>query len=121
MDLKKTYTLLHSKGNHKQNEKITLQTGENICKWCNQQGLKFQNMQTAQAVQQQKDNPKSVRIMGFPGSGVVKNPPEDFSCKMSVGVLKFAFLKINFIEVQFIYSVLISVVQQSDSVIYTCI
>ena len=34
-----TYKLLHSKGNHKQNEKITYRTGENICKWWDQQGL----------------------------------------------------------------------------------
>ena len=27
-----TYKLLHSKGNHKQNEKKTLRLGENICK-----------------------------------------------------------------------------------------
>ena len=69
--------------------------GENICKWCNQQGLKFQNVQTAQAIQQQKDNPKSVRIMGFPGSGMVKNPPWGFLMQdIWVGVLKFALLKI---------------------------
>ena len=37
----KTYRLLQSKGNHKQNEKTTYRMGENICKWCNQQGLKF--------------------------------------------------------------------------------
>ena len=99
---------MHSKGNHKPNKKITLQMGENICKWCNQQGLKFQNVQTAQAIQQQKDNPKSVRIMGFPGSGMVKNPPWGFLMQdIWVGVLKFALLKIYFIEVQLIYNVLI--------------
>lgn len=31
--------LLHSKGNHQQNEKITYGTGENICKWCCRQGV----------------------------------------------------------------------------------
>ena len=36
-----TYKLLHSKGNHNQNEKTTYRMGENICKWCNEQGLKF--------------------------------------------------------------------------------
>ena len=41
------YKLLHSKGNHKQNEKTTYRLGENICKWCNRQGLYFQNIQTA--------------------------------------------------------------------------
>ena len=34
-----TYKLLHSKGNHKPNEKTTYELGENICKWCNQQRL----------------------------------------------------------------------------------
>ena len=96
--------------------------GENICKWCNQQRLNFQNMQTAQAIQQQKDNPKSVRIMGFPGSGMLKNSPRGFLMQdVWVRVLKFAFLKMYFIEVRLIYNVLISVVQQSDSVIHTCI
>jgi len=36
---KQTYKLLHSKGNHKQNEKTTYGLRENICKWCNRQGL----------------------------------------------------------------------------------
>ena len=31
--------------------------GENICKWCYRQGLNLQNIQTAYAIQQQKDNP----------------------------------------------------------------
>ena len=35
----KTWRLLHSKGNHKQNEKTTLRMGENICKWSNDKGL----------------------------------------------------------------------------------
>ena len=34
-----TYKLLHSKGNHKQNEKTAYGLGENICKWCDPQGL----------------------------------------------------------------------------------
>ena len=38
---------MHSKGNHKQNEKTDYRIGENICKWCNQQGINFQIMQTA--------------------------------------------------------------------------
>ena len=42
-----TYKLLCSKGNHKQNGKITYRLGENICKWCDCQGLNFQNMQAA--------------------------------------------------------------------------
>ena len=31
-----TYKLLHSKRNHKQNEKTTYRMGENICKQCDQ-------------------------------------------------------------------------------------
>ena len=50
-----TYKLLYSKGNHIQNEKITYRLGENICKWCDQQGLNFQNIQTAHTTQQQKN------------------------------------------------------------------
>ena len=38
-DLIRTYKLLHSKGNHKQNEKTTCRMGENSCKRYNQQGL----------------------------------------------------------------------------------
>ena len=46
-----TYKLLHSKGNHKQNEKTIYRLGENICKWCDWQGLNFQNIQTAHITQ----------------------------------------------------------------------
>ena len=46
--------LLHSKGNHKQNEKTTYRMGENICKQCDWQGLNFQNIQTAHTIQQQQ-------------------------------------------------------------------
>ena len=45
-----TYKLLHSKGNHKQKEKA-YGLGENICKPCDQQGLNFQNIQTAHTSQ----------------------------------------------------------------------
>ena len=41
------YKLLHSKGNHKQNKKTTYRMGENTGKVCNQQGINFQNTQTA--------------------------------------------------------------------------
>ena len=34
-----TYKLLHSKGNHEQNEKTTHKMGENIPKWSEQQGI----------------------------------------------------------------------------------
>ena len=46
-----TSKLLHSKGNHKQNEKTTYGIGEYICKWCDKQGLNFQNIQTAHTTQ----------------------------------------------------------------------
>ena len=34
-----TYKLLHSKGNEKTEKKKVKRLGENICKWCDQQGL----------------------------------------------------------------------------------
>ena len=46
-----TYMLLHSKGNHKQNEKTSYGLGGNIYKSCDQQGLNFQNKQTAPTIQ----------------------------------------------------------------------
>ena len=51
-----TYNLLHSKGNHKQNEKTTYGMGENIGKQCDNQGLNFQNRPTAHTTQQQQTN-----------------------------------------------------------------
>ena len=44
-----TYKLLHCKGSHKQNKTYGL--GGHICKWYNQQGLNFQNIQTADTTQ----------------------------------------------------------------------
>ena len=41
--------LLHSKGDHKHNEKTTHILGENICKLCDLQGISLQNLQTAPA------------------------------------------------------------------------
>ena len=49
-----TSKLLHSKGNHKQDEKTTLRTGENICKRINRQRINLQNIQKAHAAQYQK-------------------------------------------------------------------
>ena len=46
---------MHSKGNHKQNEKRTYRMGENVCKWCNQQGINLQNLKTAHVAQYQKN------------------------------------------------------------------
>ena len=47
--------VLHSKGNHGQNEKTIYRMGENICKWCHPQGLNFQNIQTAHTTQLKKN------------------------------------------------------------------
>ena len=58
-----TYRLLYSKGNHKQNEKTTYALGENICKWCDWQGLNFQNIQIAHTTQKQQQK-KLNRKMG---------------------------------------------------------
>ena len=44
-------SFLHSKGNHKQNEKTTYGLEENTCKQWDQQGLNFQNIQTAHTTQ----------------------------------------------------------------------
>ena len=55
---------MHSKGNHKQDEKTTLRMGENICKRINGQRIKLQNIQAAHAAQYQKNkqpNPKMGR------------------------------------------------------------
>ena len=54
MGVSQIYKLLHSKGNYKQKEKTTYETGENICEWCNQQGLTLKDIQTAHVAQQQQ-------------------------------------------------------------------
>ena len=54
-----TYKLLHSKENHKQNEKKIYRWGENIYKWWDQQRLNFQNIQIAHTTQYQKKKKKS--------------------------------------------------------------
>ena len=51
MGSNQSYKLLHNKGNHQQNKKTTYKTGKNICKWCHQKGLNFQNIQTAHTTQ----------------------------------------------------------------------
>ena len=61
-----TYKLLHSKGNHKQNKKTTYGTGENICKWCDQQGINFQNIQTAHTAQYQKNKQPNQKMSRRP-------------------------------------------------------
>ena len=42
---------LHSKGNHKQNKKISYGPEENVRKWCDWQRPNFQNVQTALTIQ----------------------------------------------------------------------
>ena len=51
MEPNQTYKLSQSKGNHKQNKKTTYGLRENICKWCDQKGFNFQNIQTAHTTQ----------------------------------------------------------------------
>ena len=53
---------MHSKGNHKQNEKTTHRMGENICKQCNWQGINLQNLQTGHAAQYQKHKQPNQKI-----------------------------------------------------------
>ena len=52
MGANQIYQHLHSKGNHKQMKRQLL--AGNMCKWCDQQGLKFQNMQIAHTTQNEK-------------------------------------------------------------------
>ena len=54
---------MHSKGNHKQNKKITHRIRENICKQGNQQGSYLQNMQIPHVAKYQK-NLKSNKKIG---------------------------------------------------------
>ena len=50
---------LHSKGNHKQDEKTPLRMGENSCKWSNWQRINHQNIQASCATQHQKQTTQS--------------------------------------------------------------
>ena len=47
--------ILHSKTNHKQDEKTTLRMGENICKQNNGQRINLQNIQIAPGARYQKN------------------------------------------------------------------
>ena len=47
---------MHGKGNHEQDETITLRMGENICKRSNRQRISIQNIQVAHTAQYQKTN-----------------------------------------------------------------
>ena len=57
-----TYKLLHSKGNHKQNERTMYRMGENACKWWDRQGFSFQNRQIAYTTQQQKQTTQLTNV-----------------------------------------------------------
>ena len=46
-----TYKHFHSKENHKQNKTTIYEMGENNCKQWDQQGIKFQNIQTVHTTQ----------------------------------------------------------------------
>ena len=52
-DLIKLYAFAAKESINK-NEKTAYRMGENICKWCNQQGLNFENIQATHKAQQQK-------------------------------------------------------------------
>ena len=49
---------------------------KNICKWCNRQGLNFQNTQTAHTARYQKQTNNSMKKWAgdFPGGSVTKTP-----------------------------------------------
>ena len=64
--LHQTKKLLHSQGNHKQNEKTTLRMGENICKRSNWQRINLQNIQAAHAAQYQKNKQPNPKMGGRP-------------------------------------------------------
>jgi len=72
-----THKLLHSKGNHKENKtKITYGMGGNICKQCDQEGLNFQNIQTALSTTKKANNPTAKWKGGdFPGGPVAGCAP----------------------------------------------
>ena len=61
-----TQKLLHSKGNHQQNKKITHGMGENICKQYNQQRLIFWNIQTVHTTQYLKHKQPNQKMGGRP-------------------------------------------------------
>ena len=61
-----TQKLLHIKGNHKLNEKTTQRMRENICKWCDQQRINLQNVQTAHIAHEPpwEEEPGRLQSMG---------------------------------------------------------
>ena len=67
-----TYKLLHSKGKHKKKQKTkkhkktTYRMGEDICKWCDWQGINFQNIQTAHTAKYQKNKKPNSKMSRRP-------------------------------------------------------
>ena len=57
-NLIKLKNFLHSRGNHKQDEQMSLRLGENFCKWSNGQMINLQTIQTTYAAQCQKKKKK---------------------------------------------------------------
>ena len=48
--------VLHREGKNQENEKSTYRMGQNICKWCKQQGIKIlKNIQIAHTTQYWKN------------------------------------------------------------------
>ena len=66
-----------SKENHKQNEKTTYGIGENICKCCEQQGLNFQNIQTAHTTHYQKNRQPNQKMGRRPKQTFVQRKHPD--------------------------------------------
>ena len=52
---------MHSRGNHKQDEKTTHRMGENICKRSNRQRISLQNIQTAHEAKYQKQTNNPIK------------------------------------------------------------
>ena len=53
---------MHSKGNHKQDEKTTLRMWEIICKWNNGQKINLQSIQTAHGAEYQKNKQPNLKM-----------------------------------------------------------
>ena len=62
MEPNQTCKLLHSKGNHKQNEKTAYGLRENICKQWDWQGINFQNIQIAHTTQNQENQQPNQKL-----------------------------------------------------------
>ena len=53
---------MHRKGKHEQTKHTIYRTGEDICKWCEWQGINFQNILTAHTAQYQKNKQPNQKI-----------------------------------------------------------